>query len=133
MTKFLRRLTHRFSRLGKGRKKLQKWRKPTGRHNKMRKKRRSYAATVSIGYGSAKNSKGKIQNKTPKIIYNIKEMEKVGKDEIAIIGKVGKKNKIELLKKAREMKVQVYGINPEKFVKKMEKKIKPAKIAENKK
>jgi len=46
--RFLRRLTNRYLKLGKKRKKKQKWRKPKGRHNKMREKERGYPAVVSI-------------------------------------------------------------------------------------
>jgi len=38
MKKFLRRTWSRYSKLGRKRKKKQKWRKPTGRDNKMREK-----------------------------------------------------------------------------------------------
>jgi len=41
-TRFVRVDTHRHSRLGKGRPKLQKWRRPRGKHNKTRLKRFSY-------------------------------------------------------------------------------------------
>ena len=52
--KFLRRTSSRYSKLGKGRKKKQIWRRPTGRHNKMRNKRNGYPVIVSIGYGTKK-------------------------------------------------------------------------------
>ncbi len=40
--KFLRRNWNKYKRIGKGNKKKQKWRKPRGRDNKMREKRRGY-------------------------------------------------------------------------------------------
>lgn len=118
---FLRRSWDRYSKLGKGRKKKQKWRKPTGRDNKMREKRRGYPKVVSIGYRTEKKSRGQIENKKPIMIMNVKELEKIGKNEIAIIGNVGKKKKIEIAKKAKEMKVNVYNLNAEKFLKMIEK------------
>lgn len=117
MVKFLRRGWSRYSKLGKGRKKKKVWRKPTGRHNKMREQRKGSAAIVSIGYGSDKSSRGKLGEKNPVIIYNIKDLEKIKKDEIAIIGRVGKKKKIEIAKKSKEIKIEVYNMDPEKFLK----------------
>ena len=59
--RFLRRLTNRYLKLGKKRKKKQKWRKPKGRHNKMREKERGYPAVVSIGYRKNRNERGLIK------------------------------------------------------------------------
>ena len=61
MPTFLRRNAKRHSNLGKRRKKKQNWRYPTGRHNKMREKRRGYPITVSVGY--QKDKKIKLKNK----------------------------------------------------------------------
>ena len=49
MKKFLRRTWDRYSKLGKGRKKLQKWRKPSGRDNKIREKKKGHSRLVDIG------------------------------------------------------------------------------------
>jgi len=116
--KFLRRTWNRFSKLGKGRKKKQKWRNPTGRHNKMRAKERDYPRTVSIGYRTDRNDRERFNRKKMILVYNMKDLESVGKDEIALLGKIGNKKKIEVLKKAKEMKIHIYGINAEKFIKK---------------
>lgn len=117
MVKFLRRSWDRYSKLGKGRKKKQTWRKPTGRDNKMREKKKGYPVVVSIGYGTEKKSRGKLKEKKPVIVKNIKELEKIKENEIAVIGKVGKKKKMEIAKKAKEMKIKIYNMNPEKFLK----------------
>lgn len=110
--KFLRRTCIEVSKLGKRRKKKQKWRRPTGRDNKMREKRRGYPAVVSIGYKKEKILRGKIQGKKPIVVMNLKELEKLNKNEAIIIGKVGKKKRKEILKKAEERKISVY--NPPK-------------------
>ena len=123
-TKFLRRTWNRYSKLGKGRKKKQVWRKPKGRDNKMREKRKGYLALVSIGYSSDKKVKGKIKEKTPVLINNIKDLEKIKQNEIAIIGHVGKKKKIDILKKANEKKIYLDNINIKKFLSKIEKEAK---------
>jgi large subunit ribosomal protein L32e len=119
---FLRRTCKKIKRLGRGRKKKQVWRRPAGRDNKMRDKRRGYPAVVSIGYGSEKKSRGKINNLVPLKVNNLKDLEKIGKNNIAIIGKIGKKKRMDILKKAKEMKIEVANFNLEKIDKKMEKK-----------
>jgi large subunit ribosomal protein L32e len=120
MVTFLRRATARFSRLGKGRKKKQTWRKPTGRHNKMRNKERGYPAVVSIGYSTDKTLRGRLEGKTPVRVNNINELSKIGKDQIAIIAKIGKKKKMEIANKAKEMKIEIYNLNPRSYLKKKE-------------
>lgn len=129
--KFRRRNWDRMSRLGKTRKKLRVWRRPKGRHSKTREKMKGYPASVEIGYGKDKKVKGKIQEKNPVMIYNIQELKNVRKDDIAIIGKVGKRKKIEIAKKAQEMKIPVFNVNLKKLVKKAEKKT--AELKEKKK
>jgi len=115
---FLRRGSDRYSKLGKRRKNKQTWRKPTGRDNKMREKRRGYPAVVSIGYGSEKKTRGTVENKIPVTVMNVKGLEKFGKNNIAVLGKVGKKKKIEIMQKAKEMKIQVQKTNVDKFLEK---------------
>lgn len=109
--KFLRRTSNRYSKLGKRRKKKQVWKRPTGRDNKMREKRRGYPAKVSIGY-----KKGKEMKKI--IVLNPKELEKVDKSSIIVVGNVGKKKKIEITKKAKEMKIKLSNLNVNKFLEK---------------
>ena len=48
MVKFLRRTWSRYSKLGKRRKKKQVWRKPTGRDNKMREKRKRNGKLIAF-------------------------------------------------------------------------------------
>ena len=45
---------------------------------------------------------------------------KIGKNEIAIIGKIGARKKMEIVKKAMEKKIQVHGTNLKRFARKME-------------
>lgn len=125
MVKFLRRTSNRYSKLGRKRKKKQVWRKPTGRDNKMREKRRGYPAVVSIGHMKKNSDEKKLI-----IIRNIKDLEKIEKNKTILLGKVGIKKKLEILKKAKEMKILVYGTNIDKFLRKNEKK---NKVVEDKK
>ena len=113
--KFLRRTSSRYSKLGKGRKKKQIWRRPTGRHNKMRNKRNGYPVIVSIGYGTKKIGEERI------IVNNVKDLEKVKENKFIILGKIGNKNKLEIVKKAKKMKIKFQNLNIEKFLKEFEK------------
>ncbi len=87
----------------------------------MREQTKGAAAIVSIGYGSDKDSRGKLIGKNPAMVYNIKDLEKIKKEQIAVIGSVGKKKKIEIAKKAKELKIEIYNMNPGKFLKLNEK------------
>jgi large subunit ribosomal protein L32e len=129
---FLRRNWDKFSRLGRNKRKKQVWRSPKGRHNKMRLKRKGYPAVVSIGYKNKVDERGTKENKKMTLVNNLKELERIGKEEMVIIGKVGNKKRVEMIKKAKEKGIHVYNINVKNFIKKTEKKAKP-KTEEKKK
>jgi len=118
-TKFIRRDSKRYSKLGKNRKKLQKWRRPKGRDNKMREKRKSYPATVSIGYKSPKAESGKIDGAIPIVVSAPKQLEKLDKKTLVIIsGKTGAKKRLEIIKMAQEMKLKMLNVKKtEKIIK----------------
>ncbi len=120
--KFYRRNWDRYSRLGKTRKKLRSWRRPKGRHSKTREKMKGYPMPVEIGHAKDKKVRGKIQEKNPVIIYNANELNNIKKHEIVIIGKVGKRKKIEIAQKAKEMKISVFNVNLKKLMKTANKK-----------
>ena len=130
--KFLRRSHDRYSKLGLRRKKKQIWRKPTGRDNKMREKRRGYSAVVSIGYRSEENSRGTLKEKQPVMVNNLNDLKKLRESQIAVIGKIGKKKKLEIANKAKELKIEIYNMNPEKYLTKNEKKVEDKKTETNK-
>ena len=127
MVKFLRRDASRFAKFGKGRGKKATWRKPKGRDNKMREKRKGYPVVVSIGYRSDKKVRGTIQEKNPINVMNVNDLKKIGKEDIGIVGNVGNKKKIDIVKKAKEMKVELKNINVDAFLKKLNKKTKEKK------
>lgn len=111
-TKFVRRDSGRFSKLGKGRKKLQKWRKAKGRDNKIREKRHGYPKMPSVGYKKPISAAGKISGLKPVTVRNIKDLEKTDKSkEIIIIGKVGARKKLEIIKRATELKLSIMNVN----------------------
>ena len=119
--KFLRRVTSRYSKLGRKRKGKQVWRKPKGRDNKMREKRKGYPKIVSVGYGKEKKMKGVINDKVPVLINNLSDLNKLRGNEAVIIGKIGKKKRIEMAKIAKEKKIEIINLNVNKFLKKIEK------------
>ncbi|MEM2089953.1 MAG: eL32 family ribosomal protein [Candidatus Pacearchaeota archaeon] len=104
--KFVRKDSYRISRLGKRRKKKLKWRRPKGRHSKIREKRKGYLKQPSIGYGSPKRSHAKL-------IHNLSELESCKENEEIIIAHVGKKKRREIIKKALEKKIKILNLKPE--------------------
>ncbi|MBI5871709.1 50S ribosomal protein L32e [archaeon] len=100
MAVFLRTGSKRYKRLG--RKKILKWRRPRGRHNKIRERKRSRPLRVQIGYRTRKDERNKINGKSVSRIKNIMEIEKMNKGEAVIIGKVGKRKREIILNKAKE-------------------------------
>jgi len=115
--KFLRKDSHKMSKLGKGRKKKQKWKKPTGRDNKMREKRKGHRKVVSIGYKTDKISRGMIEQKVPVEISNIAQLKKLRENEVPVLANVGMKKKIEIAKAAQKADIKIHNLNVEKFLK----------------
>ena len=115
-SKFIRRGNKRYSKLGLRRKSKQVWRRPTGRDNKLRERRKNRGVRVEVGYRTAEKDKKEIIN-----INNVKDLEKVKKDAIIVLGKVGRKNKMKIAKKAKEKKIEFNNLNINKFLKSSEK------------
>jgi len=116
--KFLRRGWERYSKLGLRRKNKQVWRRPHGRDNKMREKRKGYGPVVSIGYRNEKATRGKINEKKAILVKNLNDLLKLKVGEIAILAKIGNKKRIEIAKKAQERKIIIYNLNVDKFLEK---------------
>lgn len=119
--KFLRRIWYRHSKLGRNRKKKQNWRKPRGRDNKMREKRKGYPKVVSIGYGKSRNEKGKVNGRETILVHNLKDLEKVQKNDLVILGNVGKKRKIELANEMKKLGLEATNLNVKKMLKEKKK------------
>ncbi len=110
-----------YVKLGKRQKSMRKYRRATGRHNKTRQKWRSRPPMVQIGYKNKVNQRGLIGGKTPVLVYNIADLNKVGKNNIIIVGKIGNKSKIELIKEIDKRKLSVQNVNVNKFFKQINK------------
>ncbi len=102
---------NRHLKLGKRRKKLQVWRRAKGRHSKIRKKRRSYPRMPTVGYKTSRSEHGKVNGFYPMLISNMQDLNKIGKNSAAIISsKIGAKKKIEIIKKAEDMKIRILNL-----------------------
>ena len=115
--KFLRRKWYAFSKLGRGRKKKQVWRKSKGRHAKIREKRKSYPKMPSPGFKHPLAERGMIQGKKPVIVQNIKDILKIKKNEIAVMSSnTGSLKRYEIAKKASELNINFSNFDSAKFL-----------------
>ena len=107
--------------LGSRQKSKQKYRKATGRHNKIREKRKNRPRRVEIGYRTEGKTRGLIMDKKTVVVNNLKDLNKVGKEEIMVVGRIGDKKKIELVNAAKEKGIGILNVNVDRFLKKSEK------------
>lgn len=118
---FLRKDTFKKSKLGRRRKKKQKWRRPRGRHSKLREKRTGHMIQPSIGWSSPREVRGFVQEFKPKMIFNVQELSNLKEDEIAVIGKVGRKKKTEIVQEAITKNIRLLNVNAKKFMEQVKK------------
>lgn len=90
--------TDKMMRLGRKQKSKQKWRRPRGKHGKMREGKHGQRR-IKIGLKQENQKQGIL------IVRNLKDLENA-KDEI-IIARIGKKKRIEIEKKAKERNIKV--------------------------
>jgi large subunit ribosomal protein L32e len=86
------------------------WRKPKGRHSKMRKQERGRGRLPKPGYGSPAAVKGLNKQGFREIrVFNPSQLERLDKQkESALIAStVGRKKRLEILRKAEELGVTV--------------------------
>ncbi len=105
--KFLRSDTSRHLRLGKKRRKLQKWRMPRGRHNKIRRKRFGYPLLPGIGFRKPVQHRDKINGLQLMLVHNPAELAKLGKNQIAVLARTGARKKLAMLKYAQEKGIKI--------------------------
>ena len=107
---------------GKNLRRLEKkWRKPRGSQSKLRKHKKDKGFLPHPGYGSPRAVKGLHPSGFEEVlIYNVKDLEKIDSEKQAcrIASTVGKKKRIEIMKKAEESKIKV--LNPFKMKTKVE-------------
>lgn len=101
--RFLRSDTVRHVRLGKNKRRLQKWRRPRGRHSKIRRKRFGYPVQPSIGYKQSARISGLVKGKIPSYVIHIKDLRSLQKGDLIIVSRrLGAKKRLELFKQAQE-------------------------------
>ncbi len=89
------------------------WRRPRGRDNKMKRGEKAKGKRPSIGYGAPRNLRFLHPSGFKEVfVGNIDDLTKLDpKTEAArIISTVGKKKRMEIIKKAEELKIKV--LNP---------------------
>ncbi len=90
-----------------------KWRKPRGSQSKLRKHKKARGHIPHPGYGSPKSVRGLHPSGFKEVlVYNLKDLEKINPEKQAcrIASTVGKKKRLEIMKKAEELKIKV--LNP---------------------
>jgi len=106
----------------------EKWRRPKGLHSKLRRHKKGKGFIPSPGYGSPKSIRGLHPcGLNEVLVKNIKQLDSIdtAKECMRISATLGKKKRIELVAKAKEMKIKI--LNPTKKYKVKKKKVKKAK------
>ena len=113
---FIRQDTHKRPALGV------KWRRPKGIQAKMRKHLHGYRKQVSTGYSSPRAVRGLHRSGLKEaLVHTVEDMKTLDKTQGAVIGHVGLKRKLELLRYALEKKLTVLNVkDPQAFLKKVE-------------
>jgi large subunit ribosomal protein L32e len=88
------------------------WRSPRGIHSQLRRHKREAGNIPRRGYGSPKSVKGLHPSGLVEIlVFNVKNLEKIKQGyAVRIAANVGKKKRMDIMKRAEEMKLKV--LNP---------------------
>jgi len=90
-----------------------KWRRPKGTQSKMRLQKRGQPLSISKGYKSPSSVRGMLKiGKYPVLVFNPSELLMINPQTQAamISGNVGMKNKLDIIKKAIEMKITIANV-----------------------
>ena len=115
---FVRQDAHKKKRLGK------EWRRPRGLHSKVRLNLKGRSKNVSVGYRSPKKVRNLHKSGLQEyIVKSVGDLEKLDaeKNGLIISSSLGKKKKIAILKKTKELGFNILNINkPDEYIKKVE-------------
>ncbi|OIO62106.1 hypothetical protein AUJ69_03505 [Candidatus Woesearchaeota archaeon CG1_02_47_18] len=95
------------------------WRKPRGRHSKLRRKLKGHGRRPAAGFGSPRLARGRDRNGLiPVIVKNPDKLSLIDpkSQSIVIAASVGAKKRIEILKRAIKDKIQASNIAPKAFM-----------------
>jgi len=112
-----------------------KWRKPRGRHSKLRLNKAGHAKKPSPGFRRSLADRFKHPSGLQvEVITNIKQLSNLKEKGAIISSSLGLKKKIEVLNKAIELKINVLNVkNVEDFIKKSQESVNQRKEAKKKK
>lgn len=109
--KFIRQDWFRFSKFGKKRNKLLKWRRPKGTHSKVRIRKKGNPTIPIVGRKTPSMQSGKIGGFNPILVHNLKELESLNKKtDVVILAKIGAKKKLEVIKKAETIGLRIINL-----------------------
>ena len=120
--KFIRQDSHK-------KKKLEnKWRRPKGRHSKMRTREKGHSRFASVGYGSPVEVRGlNREGIKEKIVRNVADISGVD-NVIVIASNIGIKKRVLIAQKAKELKIKIGNLeNVEEFLKRIDERFKKKK------
>ncbi|MBW2974223.1 hypothetical protein KY366_00765 [Candidatus Woesearchaeota archaeon] len=104
-----------------------RWVKPRGLHSKVRLKKKGHPKKVSDGYRAPREVRGlSRQGLKIKIVHNENDLGMVSKEKegVIIASNVGLKNKILLMRKAKESGIKILNLNVDEYLKVKEEGIK---------
>src|SRR3989344_6274755 len=88
---------------------------------------KGHVRNVRIGFRSQKKTRDLIKGLKPVRIFNVEDLKNIKQGEIAIVAKIGDKNKKEIAEYAKEEKNKILNLNPEKFLKELKEKMETSK------
>ena len=88
------------------------WRRPKGKDSKMRKGFRGKRRSPSMGFSSPRLVRGFNRDGFKEVLVNnVNELNSVDpKNEMVIVGSIGTKKKVEVLKKCEELKIKISNV-----------------------
>jgi len=107
--------SHKYSKLGVRRKKKVKYRKPTGRDNKIRLNMIGHLRKVRIGFRNKTSERGLVNKMEIVMVYNVDDLKKIKDKMIGIVGKIGTKKKKEIAEYAGKHNIKLLNLKIKKF------------------